>query len=113
MDYKAFSEEWRDAWNSHDLARILAHYRDDIRFSSRKAAALAGTGLVEGKAALKAYWSRALERQPDLHFRVERVFGGHEMMVITYTNQSGVHAAETLKFDAEGLVYEAAACHAD
>lgn len=113
MNYETFADEWQAAWNSHDLARILAHYRDDIRFSSRKAAALVGTGLVEGRAALEAYWSRALEAWPDLHFEIDRVFGGHGMMVIAYTNHRGVKAAEMLKFDAEGLVYEAAACRCD
>ena len=113
MDYKAFAKEWQEAWNSHDLNRILAHYRDDIRFSSRKAVELVGTGLVEGQTALKAYWSRALQNQPDLQFQIERVFSGHEMIVITYTNQRGVYAAETLKFDADGLIYEASACHSD
>lgn len=113
MDYEAFAEEWRDAWNAHDLSRILAHYRDDIRFRSRKAAALVGSGLVEGKDALEAYWRRALKGQPDLRFEIERVYGGHDTIVIAYTNHRGIHAAETLSFDADGLVYEASACHAD
>jgi hypothetical protein len=72
-----------------------------------------GTGLVEGKAALEAYWRRAFEAQSDLRSRIERVYGGHDTVVICYTNHRGIHAAETLKFDADGLVYEAAACHAD
>lgn len=34
------------------------------------------------------------------------------MMVITYENHRGVLAAETLYFGADGLVTQAAACHA-
>lgn len=74
---------------------------------------MVGTGLVDGKAALRDYWARALERQPDLKFTVERVYAGHGMAVIAYTNHRGVHAAETLMFDADGMVYEASASHAD
>lgn len=29
-----FSESWIDAWNSHDLERILAHYEDDFLLES-------------------------------------------------------------------------------
>ena len=58
------------------------------------------------------YWQAALDKQPDLHFTVRDVFAGHEMMVITYENHRGVLAAETLYFGADGLVTQAAACHA-
>src|SRR5207302_4356035 len=27
---EAFAREWVDAWNAHDLARILSHYTDDF-----------------------------------------------------------------------------------
>ncbi len=112
MDYQAFARDWQDAWNSHDLTRILSHYTDDIVFRSRKAKSLVGTGLVEGKPALQDYWARALANQPDLRFRVIGVFEGHEMMVLTYENHRGVIAAETLEFDGHGLVHRASACHA-
>ena len=41
---------------------------------------------------------------------MEDVFEGHDMMVIAYGNHRGVLAAETLSFDADGLVHQAAAC---
>ena len=110
-DMMAFAREWEAAWNSHDLDRILAHYAEDVRFASRKAAALVGQGDIEGKAALAEYWGRALAAQPDLTFTVLNVFEGHGMMVITYRNHKGVLAAETLRFGAGGLVTEASACH--
>ncbi len=111
MDVHRFAREWQDGWNSHNLDRILAHYDESIVFRSAKAQALVGQGVVRGHAALRAYWSRALERQPDLRFDVVDVFGGHEMMVITYRNHRGVLAAETLRFGPDGLVVEASACH--
>ena len=111
MNFRAFAVEWEAAWNSHDIERILSHYRDDIVFRSRKAVALVGSGEVKGKANLRTYWSAALERQPDLKFDVQNVFEGHEMMVITYRNHRGVLAAETLHFGCDNLVHTAAACH--
>jgi hypothetical protein len=111
MNEAEFAKTWEQGWNSHDLDVIMAHYRDDIVFRSQKAAALVGQGELRGKAALRAYWAAALERQPDLRFRVQEVFVGHEMMVISYLNHRNVLAAETLYFDHDGKVYQAAACH--
>ncbi|HEX5049396.1 MAG TPA: nuclear transport factor 2 family protein, partial [Gammaproteobacteria bacterium] len=31
---QTFAHEWIDAWNSHDLDRILSHYADDFVMSS-------------------------------------------------------------------------------
>lgn len=112
MDYDSFALEWEAAWNSHDLNRILSHYGDAIVFRSHKAMRLVGTGEIRGKDALRAYWARALERQPDLHFIICDVLQGHGMMVITYRNHANILAAETLRFGADGLVIEASACHA-
>ena len=111
MDYAAFAEGWESGWNSHDLDRILAHYSDDVTFRSQKAMRLVGNGELLGKAALRAYWAKALEAQPDLSFVVVDVLHGHGMMVIMYRNQRDVLAAETLRFGADGLVVEASACH--
>ena len=107
-----FAAAWEAGWNSHDLDRIMAHYSPDIVFRSKKAVALVGSGEVRGHDALRAYWQAALDKQPDLHFTVRDVFAGHEMMVITYENHRGVLAAETLYFGSDGLVTQAAACHA-
>ncbi|MEX0309386.1 MAG: nuclear transport factor 2 family protein [Tateyamaria sp.] len=111
MDYDAFAIAWEAAWNSHDLDRILGHYAEDVVFRSHKAMRLVGHGELHGKDALRAYWTRALEAQPDLSFVVVDVLHGHGMVVITYRNQRNVLAAETLRFGPDGLVVEASACH--
>ena len=111
-DPAGFAQAWEAGWNSHDLDRIMAHYAPDIVFRSSKAQALVGQGVLHGHDALRAYWGRALTAQPDLHFRVTEVFAGHDMMVLTYVNHRGIHAAETLRFGENGLVVEASACHA-
>lgn len=64
----AWAQRWVDAWSSHDLEAVLAHYVDDCTFVSPKAAAIAGSSVIRGKDALRAYWSKALVRYPDLRF---------------------------------------------
>jgi len=107
-----FVQKWEDRWNSHKLDHILAHYAEDVVFRSRKAIPLTGQGLVVGKSNLEAYWAEALARQPDLKFEVSEVFEGHDILVITYKNHRGIHAAETLQFNDLGLVTTASAAHA-
>ena len=111
MNANDFARDWEAGWNSHDLDRIMAHYHPQIVFRSQKALPLVGTGLVIGQAALRDYWAQALARQPDLRFEVTHVFEGHEMCVLTYRNHHRVLAAETLRFDPDGLAVEASACH--
>ena len=111
MDGRTFAAAWEQCWNSRDLDRIMSHYRDDVVFRSLKAISITGSGEVRGKPALRAYWAAALEKQPDLRFTVQDVFVGHEMLVITYRNHRAVLAAETLYFDKDGQVFQAAACH--
>ncbi|WP_262386497.1 hypothetical protein ROLI_026260 [Roseobacter fucihabitans] len=111
IDYHAFARQWEAGWNSHDLDRILSHYHADILFHSRKAQALTGKGVIKGREALRAYWTAALEAQPQLAFRIQDVFAGYNMTVISYLNHRDVLAAETFYFDADGIVTQAAACH--
>ncbi len=111
VDCDIFAREWESALNSHDLDRILSHYREDVCFRSRKTQALVGEGELHGIKALRDYWGRALEKQPDLKFEVLNVFKGHQMMMITYLNHRSVRAAETLFFDENGQVMQASACH--
>ncbi len=58
-----FAHEWIEAWNSHDLGRVLSHYHDDFIMSSPRIAAVVGepSGVLRGKNAIGAYWKRALE----------------------------------------------------
>lgn len=101
LDPVEFATEWCDAWNAHDLERVLAHFHDDVLFTSPVAARLLPEtgGVVRGKAALRAYWGEGLRRVPDLKFIVEAVFGGINMLVIQYRNHSGASVSEVLIFD--------------
>lgn len=96
-----FAEEWASAWNRRDVEAVLAHFHDDIVFTSPVAAELApGTaGVVRGKAALRDYWSAALELMPDLHFDILGVYRGQSVLIINYRNQRGDLVNEVLEFD--------------
>lgn len=105
-----FAKEWIDSWNSHDLERILSHYTDDFEMSSPLIATVAGepSGVLKGKEAIGAYWSKALAKFPNLKFELEGVYVGAVSIILTYTNVTrGVKAAEVFYFNEDGKVYRA------
>ena len=97
----AFVASWLQAWNDHDLERVLGHFAEDVVFTSPVAAQLlAGSdGVIRGKAALRAYWTEGLRRIPDLRFEVVAVYAGVHTIVINYRNQRGGLVNEVLTFD--------------
>lgn len=68
----SWADSWITDWNSHDVEAVLAHYVDACTFVSPKAATIAGTSVIEGKAALRAYWTRGLTAYPHLRFTLRR-----------------------------------------
>lgn len=65
-DAIAFAHDWASSWNSHDLPAVLAHFADDVVFTSPVAARVIpeSDGVIRGKAALTAYWAEALQLIP-------------------------------------------------
>ncbi|GAA4410169.1 nuclear transport factor 2 family protein [Quisquiliibacterium transsilvanicum] len=108
-----FAHEWIEAWNSHDLDRILSHYTEDFVMASPRIAVLAGetSGILRGRQAVGAYWRKALELAPDLRFEHIATLVGADSVVIHYRGVRGP-AAEVFFFDAAGQVTRAAAHYA-
>jgi len=65
-----FGKSWVEAWNSHDLNKILSHYTDDFEMTSPviKQLTKEQSGSLKGKEAIRNYWAKALEMHPDLKF---------------------------------------------
>ncbi|MBL8303262.1 MAG: nuclear transport factor 2 family protein [Ideonella sp.] len=108
-----FALEWIEAWNAHDIDRILSHYSEDIEMSSPVVARVAGVpgGRLQGKQAVRAYWAKALALYPNLGFLHVCTMVGVDGLVIHYIGAAGRRVAEVLRFDREGLVTHAQACY--
>jgi len=102
-DPEAFAAAWLAAFNAHDLEAVLAHFADDVVFTTPVAVrALPETGgIVRGKDALRRYWTLALERVPDLRFEIDGVYAGIDTLVLNYRNQAGGQVCEVLTFDGD------------
>lgn len=60
-----------------------------------------------GKAAVGAYWAKALEIIPDLHFESIAVLTGVDSIVLHYRGARGRLAAEVFQFGADGKILKA------
>lgn len=102
-DPTAFADAWVRAWNAHDVDAVLAHFRDDVVFTSPVAARLLPEtgGVVRGKAAVREYWVTALTLVPDLHFELIGVYQGESLLVINYRKERGGLVNEVLMFDGD------------
>ena len=103
---RTFVDTWVTDWNAHDLESLLAHFADDVVFTSPVAAQVLASsgGVVRGKAALRDYWTEGLRRLPDLHFEVVATYIGVDTLVINYRNQRGALVNEVLVFDGDLVV---------
>jgi uncharacterized protein (TIGR02246 family) len=104
-DIAGFVDDWLDAWNTHDIERVLAHFADDVVFLSPVAARVIpeSRGITRGKDALRSYWTTALSKIPELHFDLVAVYVGVDTVAVNYRNQAGGLVNELLTFS-DGLV---------
>jgi len=72
-----FAREWVEAWNCHDLDKIMTHYAEDFEMSSPVIKQIMNieSGKIKGKKEVRAYWEKALAMLPDLHFDRDPVQG--------------------------------------
>ena len=112
-DLAALGREWIAAWNSHDLERVLALYAEDSEMTSDKIPALGfdASGTLRGKARIRAYWGKALELLPNLHFDLIDTYVSPDSIVVFYQNERGAKICEYLRLNAAGKIIQGSANH--
>ena len=98
--------DWIAAWNSHDLERVLALYAEDSEMTSDKIPALGFdvSGTLRGKDRLRAYWSKALQLLPNLHFDLIDTYVSPDSVVVFYQNERGSRICEYLRLNDAGKI---------
>ena len=106
-----FAHEWVEAWNAHDLNRVLSHYTDDFEMTTPFIVSLMNepSGTLKGKEKVGAYWANALNKYPELHFKLEDVLYGVDTVTIYYHSILNKRAAEFFMINDEGKAYKAIA----
>ena len=69
----AYGRDWAASWNRGDIEAVLEHFAEDCSFESPLAEKHAGSTKVVGKAALRAYWQKALAAIGAVYFEIDFV----------------------------------------
>jgi ketosteroid isomerase-like protein len=102
MEAAALARDWIEAFNAKDLERILSHYAANVELVSPVYLRFTGgkTDRLQGRDALRSYFSGALELHPQLRFTLLEVAAGATSVVIRYHTSLGDQIAmECLEID--------------
>lgn len=96
-----FAKEWLSAWNSHDLDKIMEHYSENIDFVSPiiQQMGINAEGKISNKNDLKEYFSKALQKYPDLHFEFYHELKGANSTVLFYRSVNNSFSAEYMELN--------------
>ncbi len=112
---QALAREWIEAFNDHDLERILSHYADSADLKSLLVTKLLGdpTGTVRGKPALRSYFAKGLAAAPDLRFELLDVFAGVSSVAVYLRSSVRGLQLEVMELDTDGRIARVLVHHQD
>ena len=101
----SFAKEWITAWNERDIRKILSHYSDNFTMHSPLITEFSpeDSGIMHGKEKVKKYWENALNKLPELNFKLLHVLSGVNSITIVYSGIFGV-TAEVFEFNLDAKV---------
>jgi len=103
------ARRWFDAFNEHDLDKLLSLYHDNAEHYSPKLKIRQPEtqGKVVGKEALHCWWQDAFDRLPTLHYTINTLTANDERVFMEYTRgvvgEANMLVAEVLEIK-EGLI---------
>ena len=77
---------WFEAFNAHNLEKILSLYDDEAQHFSQKLKIRhpETNGLVIGKEALRVWWKDSFDRLPSLHYKVTSLTSNADRVFMEY-----------------------------
>lgn len=107
---------WFEAFNAHDLEKLLSLYDDEAEHFSPKLKIRhpETNGLVTRKEALRAWWQDAFDRLPSLHYKVTSLTSNADRVFMEYIrnveNEDNILVAEVLEIK-EGKIMASRVYH--
>lgn len=99
----SIAHAWFEAFNSHNLEKLLSLYDDDAEHFSPKLKIRhpETKGLVTGKDALRTWWQDAFDRLPTLNYKVTSLTANSDRVFMEYirtvANEENMLVAEVLE----------------
>ncbi len=83
----SIARQWFDAFNEHNLEKLLALYHDKAQHHSPKLKARnpETKGIIIGKDALRAWWKDSFDRLPSLKYIPQRFIADHSSIFMEYS----------------------------
>jgi limonene-1,2-epoxide hydrolase len=83
---KQIAIKWFEAFNDHDLEKLLSLYDNNAQhYSPKLKIRIPETaGLIKGKAALRTWWQDAFDRLPSLKYEVIKLTADDEQVFMEY-----------------------------
>ena len=106
----SIAHAWFEAFNSHNLEKLLSLYDDEAEHFSPKLKIRhpETTGLVIGKNALRIWWQDAFDRLPTLHYKVTSLTANSDRVFMEYIrtveNEENMLVAEVLEIKEGNIV---------
>ena len=94
---------WFEAFNAHNLEKLLSLYDDEAQHYSPKLKIRQPEtkGLVTGKDALRSWWKDSFDRLPTLHYKVTSLTSNSDRVFMEYkrtvANEEALLVAEILE----------------
>jgi hypothetical protein len=101
-----------DAWNGHDLERILSRYAEEVTLSSPAVVTLMGRpdGILRGKNEVRSYFATGLQA-PGLNFGLLDVLAGVNSLCMIFRRETGVVVSDVFDLDDQRRVIRLLACY--
>lgn len=102
---KKIALKWFEAFNEHDLEKLLSLYNDNAEhFSPKLKIRKPETdGLIKGKAALREWWQDSFDRLPTLKYEVVKLTADNEQVFMEYIrhvqNEEDLRVGEVLQIN--------------
>lgn len=108
IDANRFVRQWIEAWNSHDLEKILSHYTADFEITTPMIKSVMGMEVnsLKGREAVRKYWAAALQKMPELYFELKEVTVGVDSIAVYYRSVLGKHTIEVMFINDEGKIHQ-------
>lgn len=106
----SIAHAWFEAFNSHNLEKLLSLYDDDaMHFSPKlKIKHPETNGYVTGKEALRTWWQEAFDTIPSLHYKVTSLTSNPDRVFMEYirmvTGESDMLVAEVLEIKENKII---------
>jgi limonene-1,2-epoxide hydrolase len=108
---KNIAIKWLEAFNQHNLKKLLSLYNDNAEHYSPKLKIRhpETQGLIKGKEALKTWWEDAFNRLPSLHYEIIKLTADAEQVFMEYfrhvENEEDLRVGEVLVIKNDLIIF--------